>query len=121
MLGNQVQSRQGSVLVPIDDVETESTDALSHENSHNDLCDNKAMDANNNRLNNNGNNSVDSSNGISTNDTKMAKEKLSLLQRICSNGSRKASVSGDLATDDEKQCNIEIKDDSIWTQSNNDG
>lgn len=113
----QAQSRQSSVLVPIDDVETESTDALSHENSQNDLSEKKTMDANNNRLNNNGSTSVESSDSISTNDAKMAKEKLSLLQRICSNGTRKESIS----VDDEKHCSIEIKDDAIWTQSTGDG
>lgn len=109
----QSQSRHGSVLVPIDDVETESNDILSHESSHNDFNDNTTMDANNNRLNSS---SVDSSNSIITNPndaTKMAKEKMSLFQRICSNGSRKASISGDFVKDDENPCNIEINDDAI--------
>lgn len=122
----QQQSRPVNALVPIDDVETESTDALSHENSQNDLNDKKTMDANNNRLNNN-NSSVESTDSTSTNPTdattQQAKEKLSLLEciRICSNGNRKASISGDFVKDEAKHCSIEIKDDAIWTQSNGDG
>lgn len=111
-----VQSRHGSVLVPIDDVETESSDVHSHESAHNEFVNKTTIDANNNRMNGNGC-IVDITNTTSPNDaTKMAKEKMSLFQRICSNGSRKTSISGDFVKDDdddEKQCNTEAKSDAI--------
>lgn len=98
------QSRHGSVLVPIDDVETESNDAISGENTPNtDAMAKKTMDANNNRLM-----QTNASDAV-----KVSKEKMSLFQRICSNGSRKATtISSD---SDEKQCNnqCETKDDAI--------
>lgn len=109
---DQIQSRHGSVLVPIDDVETESNGVLSRENSQNDLDQQKMDENNNNRLN--------KTNAIDATD-KVTKEKMSLFQRICSHGARKASTSDadstkDVQNDgDDKQCNINIetKDDAI--------
>lgn len=98
-LHGTVQSRHGSVLVPIDDVETESNEVLSRENSQNDL-EQKKMDENNNRLNK----------GTSSD---AQKEKKSLFKRLCSNVSRKSSKS-DMTKETEQQCNIETKDDAIW-------
>lgn len=98
----QVQSRHGSVLVPIDDVENESNGVLSRENSQIDL-EQKKIDANNNRINKT--NAIESA--------KVTKEKMSLFQRICSKGTRKASDDGNIAEDNGKRCNIETKDDAI--------
>ncbi|XP_031621667.1 uncharacterized protein LOC116339769 [Contarinia nasturtii] len=89
-----VQSRHGSVLVPIDDVETES-----NENSQYDL-EQKKIDENNNKLNK----------------MEMFEEKVqkgSLLQRICRNSLRKISTSDAVKEQPEPQHQIEIKDDGV--------
>lgn len=99
-LHGNVQSRHGSVLVPIDDVETESND-VSHENLAN-AVNTQRIDENNNKKTESCCDAV-----------KVPKDKMSLFQCICSNGSRKSSTSED-AKEPEKQCNIETKDDAIW-------
>lgn len=108
-----VQSRHGSVLVPIDDVETESNEIVSRENSQSDL-EQRKMDENNNRLNKMNSGEATTTTTPSSTATATQKEKMSLFQRICSgNSSRKSSVS-DMAKESEQQCNtIETKDDAI--------
>lgn len=104
-LHGNVQSRHGSVLVPIYDVETESNE-VTLDNSPNNVDMQKKMDENNNDRNGNGKRE---SNDVVA---KMPKDKMSLFQCICSNGSRKSSTSDD-DKEPTKQCNIETKDDAI--------
>lgn len=101
-LHGNVPSSHGSVLVPIDDVEIESNE-VSPENASNNLA-NKNMDENNN----------DQLCKSHSNDAvKLPKDKMSLFQCICSNGSRKSSTSDDTKEEPTKPYNIETKDDAI--------
>lgn len=121
--GNVPQSRHGSVLVPIDDVEIESNEIVPRENLQSNL-NQKKIDENNNRLNKT--NSIEASTTATTAITattpKTQKEKMSLFQRIRNNNgsSRKSSISNmtkECAQEQKpEQCNgnnTETKDDAI--------
>lgn len=92
-----VQSRHGSVLVPIDDVETESNEV----SCVNVDLDQRKIDENNNRLNK------------AKETTKPHKGTISLFNCICSSESRKSSVS-DIGKEQQQQqqCNHDTKDDA---------